>query len=75
MDASILQPMGLIAVAVAMALTLYDMRSSLRPATCPKCAHCVAIAEEEARLQEQLTREYARRVGLEDDEDDHRRIG
>ena len=75
MDGSILQPLSLIAVAVAMVLTLYDMRSSLRPATCPKCTHCVAIAEEEARIQDQLAREYARRVGLEDDEDDHRRIG
>ena len=75
MDGSILQPLGLIAVAVAMVLTLYDMRSSLRPATCPECAHCLAVAEEQARIQAQLTRDYARRVGLEDDEDDHRRIG
>jgi hypothetical protein len=74
MDGSILQPIGLVALIVAMIVTLYDMTTALRPATCPECTHCLARAEEDARLQEQLTREYARRVGL-DDEDDERRIG
>ena len=69
MDALIL-PLALIAVAIAIAVTLYEMGQSLRPAACPECGHCRAIAEHEARTQERLTREYARRVGLEDDEDD-----
>jgi hypothetical protein len=75
MDASMLQPLGLGAVLVAMIVTLYDMRAALRPATCPECRHCQARAEEEARLQDHLAREYARRNGLEGDEDDDRRIG
>lgn len=67
-------PISIIALAVAMLLTLYEMASSLRPATCAECSHCRARAEDEARAQERLAREYARRVGLED-EDDDRRIG
>jgi hypothetical protein len=75
MDVSMLQPLGLGAVIVAMIVTLYDMRVALRPATCPECRHCQARAEEEARLQDHLAREYARRNGLDIDEDDDRRIG
>jgi hypothetical protein len=70
MDGSLLQPLGLIALVGAMAITLYDMRTAMRPAVCPECAHCRARAEAEAREQELLAREYARRVGLEDDHDD-----
>jgi hypothetical protein len=74
MDPTILQPFGLVAVVVAMLVTLYEMRSSLKPSTCPECSHCRAIAEEDARTQDRLAREYARRVGLDEDDDD-RRIG
>jgi uncharacterized membrane protein len=74
MDGSILVPLSLVSLVVAMILTLYDMRSSLRPAACPECAHCRALAEDEARTQERLSREYARKIGLRD-EDDDRRIG
>jgi hypothetical protein len=74
MDGSILVPLSLASLVVAMILTLYDMRSSLRPVRCPDCAHCRALVEDEARTQERLTREYARKIGLQDDDDD-RRIG
>ena len=69
-----LQPVGLVALVAAMVITLYDMGSSLKPVSCAECAHCLARAEADAREQERLGREYARRVGLED-EDDDRRIG
>jgi hypothetical protein len=75
MDGSMLQLLGLGAVVAAMIITLYDMGASLRPATCPECAHCRALAETDAREQERLARDYARRAGLPDkDDDDHRRI-
>jgi hypothetical protein len=74
MDGSFLQPLGLIAIIVAMILTLYDMGVSLRPATCAECPHCRQRAYEDARRQEQLSREYARRNGLDADDDDDRRI-
>jgi len=75
MDASLLQPLGLGALMVAMILTLYDMGAALRPATCPECGHCQERVREDARRQDQLAREYARRNGLDIDEDDDRRIG
>jgi hypothetical protein len=74
MDGSMLQ-LGLWALVVAMIVTLYDMRSALRPAACPECSHCRQRATEEARLQDRLAREYARRHGLESDDEDDRRIG
>ncbi|HET7703161.1 MAG TPA: hypothetical protein VFK35_07160 [Candidatus Limnocylindrales bacterium] len=67
-------PTSLIALAVALVVTLYDMIAALRPVTCAECSHCRARANDEARRQEVLAREYARRLGL-DDEDDDRRIG
>jgi hypothetical protein len=74
MDGSMLQPVVLLAVVIAMALTLYEMGASLRPATCPECGHCRAMADNEAREQERLAREYARRLGLPEDDDDDRLI-
>ncbi|MBA2717947.1 MAG: hypothetical protein H0U52_01715 [Chloroflexi bacterium] len=74
MDGSFLQPLGLGALVVAMIVTLYEMNSALGPERCPECSHCLAIAAEESRTQERLSREYARRAGLED-EDDDRGIG
>ncbi len=73
MDGSTLQVLGLIALAVAMLVTMYDLRLSLSPETCSECPHCLARAEAERRRQEELSREYARRMGL--DEDDDRKIG
>lgn len=72
MDASVLQPLVLIAVAIAIVVTLYEMGQSLRPPACPECGHCRALAEHEAETQERLAREYARRVGLDDEIDDRR---
>ncbi len=74
MDGSMLQSIGLVALVVAMILTLYDMGASLRPAVCSECPHCRQRAEEEARIQEQLSREYARRNRLDIDDEDDRRV-
>jgi MinD superfamily P-loop ATPase len=73
MDGSLVEPLALGALLVAMIVTVYDMRASLRPAACPECGHCREVAEREAALQERLAREYAKRNHLDDDDD--RRIG
>ena len=73
MDGSILQ-IGLAAVFFAMILVVYELGASLRPVTCPECSHCQARRAADERAQELLSREYARRTGLDDDED-HRRLG
>jgi len=69
-----LQSIGLVALVVAMILTLYDMGASLRPSVCSECPHCRQRAEEDARRQEQLSREYARRHRIDLDDEDDRRI-
>jgi len=73
-------PLLLFAFVAAMAGTWVELRSSLEPATCAECPHCQALLdtrrrerEAEARRQAELRSAYARREGL-DDEDD-RRIG
>jgi len=71
-DESILPPLGLIAVIVAMIVTLYEMGQSLRPASCPECRHCLAIVELEALTQERLASEYAKRARIEESDDDAR---
>jgi len=68
-----LQVLGLIALAIAIIVTMYDLRLSLSPETCSECPHCRARAEAERRRQEELARDYARRMGI--DEDDDRKIG
>ena len=70
-----LQPLGLIALVGAMIMTLYEMGAALRPARCQECPHCRIVAATEAREQERLAREYARRVGLSDEDDDDSPIG
>jgi hypothetical protein len=74
MDGSILQ-MGLVAIFGAMVLTLYEMGAALRPVACPECSHCQARQAADEREQDMLGREYARRTGLHQDDDDDRRIG
>jgi hypothetical protein len=75
MDGSTIQVIGLIALAVAMVMTLFEMRMSLQPDSCPECPHCQARQEAERRLQEDLARQYARRHGLDRDDEDDRKIG
>lgn len=76
MDGSLLQPMGLAALVGAMIITLYEMGAALRPAACPECSHCRAVAEADAAEQDRLAREYARRTGISGtDDDDDRMIG
>lgn len=74
MDGSIL-PIGLLALVAAMVVMLIEMGSSLRPVACPECTHCRARKAADEREQERLAHDYARRVGLGDDEDDDRRVG
>ena len=75
MDGSTIQVVGLIALAVAMVMTLFEMRMALQPEACPECPHCQARLEAEQRLQEDLARQYARRHGLDHDDEDDRKIG
>jgi hypothetical protein len=72
MDGSMLQIFGLVAVVGAMIITLYDMGASLRPATCPECRHCRDLVAARVLEQERLAREYAKKVGLPDKDDDRR---
>ena len=69
-----LQILGLVALVGAMIITLYDMRTALRPATCAECPHCRSLAAAEAREQERLAQEYSARIGLPEDDDENRRI-
>jgi hypothetical protein len=69
MDGSILQ-VAIVAVIGAMALTTYELGSSLRPVACPECGHCRARAEADRLEQERLAREYARRMNLPGKDDD-----
>jgi NADH:ubiquinone oxidoreductase subunit F (NADH-binding) len=72
MDGSMLQTAGLVALAVAMILTVYDLRASLLPQTCSECQHCRERAETERLTQERLAREYARKNGFDHGDDDDR---
>jgi hypothetical protein len=74
MDGSILQ-VGLAAIFCAMILVVYEMGAALRPVTCPECSHCQARRAADEREQQMLAREYAKRAGLDHDDDDDRRIG
>jgi hypothetical protein len=73
MESLIMQPVTLIALAAAIVVTAYEMRTALEPAHCPECAHCRAAALEREARQHDLQEQYARRHGMNDDDD--RRIG
>jgi hypothetical protein len=75
MDGSTIQVVGLIALAVAMVMTLFEMRLSLQPDTCAECPHCQARLEAERRVQEDLVAQYERRHGIRRDDEDDRKIG
>jgi hypothetical protein len=69
-------PLLLVALGVAIWSTWKELRSSLQPAACAECPHCRALldqrrrlAEDEARRQAELRTWYARRHGLEDEDD------
>jgi hypothetical protein len=77
MDTAIF-PLVLVALVVGMASTWHELRSSLEPSTCSECPHCRDLvaqrrhaALESARRQAELRMWYARKNGL-DDEDDKR---
>ena len=74
MDSLITHPITLVALAMGIIAAAYEMRTSLEPAHCPECSHCLAAARERAAAQHDLQDQYARRNGL-DHEDDDRRIG
>jgi len=74
MESTVL-PMALVALFVAFIATVFEMRASLAPDSCPECPHCRARALEDAARQSELDRAYARTHGLDPDEDDDRRIG
>jgi hypothetical protein len=75
MDVSMMAPLALIAVVIAMIVTAYEMHGSLSPASCPECPHCLALAAERERLDRELDTWYARQNGLDHRDDDDRRIG
>jgi hypothetical protein len=75
MESTALLPVALVALFVAFIATAFEMRLSLTPDSCPECPHCRARALEEAARQRELDRAYARSQGLDNDEDDDRRIG
>ena len=74
MESLITQPVTLIAIAAAIIVTAYEMRTALEPVNCPECAHCRAAARDREAQQHDLQEQYARRHRLKDDDDD-RRIG
>jgi hypothetical protein len=73
MEGLITQPVTLIALAAAIVVTAYEMRTALEPVHCPECPHCRADALEREARQRDLQEQYARRHRLDDDDD--RRIG
>jgi hypothetical protein len=74
MESLITQPVTLIALAAAIVVTAYEMRTALEPVECKECPHCQAAAIERAAHQQDLQDQYARRHRIDSDDDD-RRIG
>jgi hypothetical protein len=75
MDVSMLGPLALFALLVAVVVTAYEMHAALNPASCPECSHCTALALERERRDRELDTWYAQRHGLDTKDDDDRRIG
>ena len=75
MDSLFIQPVTLIALAAGIIAAAYELRTSLEPANCPECPHCLAAATERAAKQRDLQEQYARRHHLDANDDDDRRIG
>jgi hypothetical protein len=74
MESTVLLPIALVALFIAMLVTAYDMRRSLAPVSCSECPHCRELAAERERREHELQTWYARTHGLDNDDDD-RRIG
>jgi hypothetical protein len=70
-----LMPVALVALVVAFIVTAIEMRLSLAPDACPECPHCRERAAAAAAAQHELDKMYATSIGLDQDEDDDRRIG
>jgi hypothetical protein len=78
MDAA-LAPLILLALVAGIVSTTIELRASSRPPVCPECPHCRAEtaaaardAEERQRRQQDLQTWYARRNGIEPDDDERR---
>ena len=39
-----MQPLTLVALAAAIVVTAYEMRTTLEPVNCPQCPHCLEAA-------------------------------
>ncbi len=64
-------PIPILALAFLLATVLLGFEMYVdRVPVCPECPHCLARREAEARLQQRLQDEYARRIGLRDDDRD-----
>jgi hypothetical protein len=74
MDSLVMQPITLVALATAIVVTAYEMRTALEPVHCPECPHCLAAAREREAQQQELADQYARRNGLKRNDDDDRTI-
>jgi hypothetical protein len=74
MDSLITQPVTLLALAAAIVVTAYEMRTSLQPGHCSECPRCRAVALADERRQRELQDRFAREHNLDKDDDD-RRIG
>jgi hypothetical protein len=78
MDASF-APIILAALTVGIVASAIELRAATMPPACPECEHCrarardhQAAADERRRRQEELQGWYARRNGLDRDEDERR---
>jgi hypothetical protein len=73
-ESLITHPITLVTLAIGIVVAAYEMRTALEPVHCPECPHCLEAARRRASEERSLQEEYARRHGL-DREDDDRRIG
>jgi hypothetical protein len=75
MDPTIIQPLAVLAILVAMTITGYEMHASLQPVSCAECPHCRALVAERERRDEELATWYAHSQGIDSKDDDDRTIG